>query len=237
MNCWKFATIKAGTVTSSFSVKFTLVGSEEGPKTGVISKSSSLNLNLTYKDLCRIDKGVELDKPWAIRGPECDRYHVYTGVMVYHGYIGPLGTYSYDYSGTYDVYMALSYNLFGCAYEDFSGRLNAYGRKAKKAKDNAPPPDTESPEPCVTQSGFSMLGVPEGTQPENDITQNIVIEYGVSPGLTFAYGSTNNEPYTSTGSISLYYYNPNSEDGIGAYHYDVEVKGTRNLEIRESYGE
>jgi hypothetical protein len=239
MNCWKFATIKSGTVSSSFNVKFTDRSEEQTSYTGVISKSSPLNLNLTYKDLCRIDKGVELGKPWAIRGPECDSYHTYTGNIVAEGFVGPLGTIPNFYSGntTYDVYMAISYNLFGCSYDDLSQRLNAYGRRAKKAKDDAPPPDPESPEPCVTQSAFYMIAAPEGTEPDNDITQNILIDFGVSPELTFAYGSANNEPYTSTGIINLYYYNPNAEDGIGVLPYDVEVKGTRNLQITNSYGE
>lgn len=234
MNCWKFATVKSGTVTSSFTIKFT---DGENPLTGSASANSSLNLDLTYKDLCKINKGVQLDKPWAIRGPECDRYHVYKGTMVVQKLVGPLASYGYGNDAPYDVYMVLSYNLFGCAYEDFSGRLNAYGRKAKKAKDDAPPPDPDSPEPCITQAGFFMLGVPEGTEPDADLTRNILIDYGISPGLTFAYGSANNEPFTSTGSIGLKYNNQEAEDGYSYINYDVEIIGTRNLEIRESYGE
>lgn len=247
MNCLKFARIKAGTVTAGFSVKMTEFFSDStgDSYSGSVSNSSSLNLDLTYKDICRIIKGVEVGKPWAIRGPECDKYHQYRGKIFYSDYIFDLGSFtrvigeppSQSFDGPYDIVMFIQYNLFGCPYEDFSGRLNAYGRKAKKAKDDAPPPDPENPEPCPTQATITFLGVPPGTtDPSQTVEQNIVIPYSMSEGM-FAYGSTNNEPYTATGDLVLYgYYN--AETGEGAYRrfYNLEVKGTRNIQITENYG-
>jgi hypothetical protein len=242
MNCYKFARIKSGTVTAGFTVKLTESFGDQNSYTGSISKSSSLNLDLTYKDMCRIDRGVAVGKPWAIRGPECDKYHLYRGQIYEEGFITGLGTYTTGYpynTSTYDIVLALQYNLFGCAYEDFSGRLNAYGRKAKKAKEEAPPPDPDDPpEPCPTQVGLYFLGVPPGTtDPGQTVEQNILIPFSTSQGL-FAYGTADNEPFTATGTLALYYYYQPTDggDGTGAYLYEMEVTGTRNINIIDHYG-
>lgn len=244
MNCWRFARIKAGSITSSFQIKLTEQFGDQNSYTGIISNTEPLDMNLDYADICKINNGVQLDKGWAIRGPECDYYHRYTGKMVPPiQFILGFGTYTIPTPFSFqqfDLVLLFEYDLFGCEYEDFSGRLNAYGRKAKKAKDQAPPPDPENPEPCITSAGFTCLGVPPGTtNPEDTITENFIIHHGVSQNLVYAYGTANDQSYTSTGTMALYfdYTDENGQPAVSAMNFNIEVTGTRFIDIQEKYGE
>lgn len=243
MNCYKFATVKSGSIDSGFAFKLTQEFGDLQTFTSSISKSSPLNLDLTYKDLCRLSQGVDIGKPWAIRGPYCDNYHRYRGLMTFEDWVGApgdLGTYSTLYFGvwtTFNISIFISYNLWGiCPHDKFDGRLNAYGRKAKKAAGDAPPPDPENPEPCPTQAGINFIGVPLGVTDPNSIppSELINIEYGMSPGLGYNYNKINNAPYTGTGTLVLYFTSGDGEPS--GYPYEIEITGKRNIQIDDTWG-
>jgi hypothetical protein len=237
MNCYKFATVKAGNVTSGFEFQLTNLGTEDVYSVS-ISESSTLSLDLTYKDLCKISQGADPGKPWAIRGPYCDQYHRYSGSLAKGGFAGnpgDLGTYTPPFSAfNYNICLFFEFNLWGeCPYERFDGRLNAYGRKAQA---EAPPPDPENPQPCPTDVFFNLVGVPVGQtpDPENPSPDWINIPFSISTGL-YNYGSANNEPYESTGTLVIYNFDEfGQEYGIP---YEIKVTGTRNVQITEAWGE
>lgn len=235
MNCYKFATVKAGSVSSGFTFDLKNIGTEETYSVS-ISESSTLSLDLTYKDLCKISQGADPGKPWAIRGPFCDQYHRYTGSLAKGGFVGnpgDLGTYTFA-GREYNICLFFEFNLWGeCPYERFEGRLNAYGRKAKAA---AVPSDPENPQPCPTNAFFNLIGVPFGQtpDPDNPSSEWINIPFTISQGL-WNYGSANNEPYETTGTLVIIVFDEFGEPG--GIPYQIKVKGTRNVEITEAWGE
>jgi len=237
MNCYKFATVKAGSVSSGFAFKLTDLGTEDVYSVS-IAESSTLSLDLTYKDLCKISQGADPGKPWAIRGPYCDNYHRYIGSLAKGGFAGNPGDLGvYRSSGfplpEYNICLFFEFNLWGeCPYERFDGRLNAYGRKAKA---EATPPDPENPQPCPTNAFFNLIGVPLGEipDPENPVGW-INIPFSISTGL-YNYGSANNEPYETTGSLVIISFDEFGEPG--GTPYEIKVTGTRNVQITEAWGE
>lgn len=243
MNCWKYANIKDGNISSDFTITVTERFGDQNSNSGTVSGDSTLKFNLTYKDICKINKGVSMNKDWAIRGPGCENYHLYRGSISSSGsYIRLGGPYyiptQYGPSLEFEIFAFIAFDIFGCPYKDFSGKLNAYGRKAKAASG-----DPNASPPCPTPVHIDLLGVPPGTtNPADTILNNFTIDFQFSNDVAFSYSENNNEPYTSTGIMYTRYYvgfDPTSPEGDGYTYrnFDIEITGTRNITISGKYGE
>jgi hypothetical protein len=228
MNCYKYTTIKSGTIKTSFSFKFTDTAAETD-FTISVNESAPLNMGLTYKDICRIKKGA-FNGPdgWALRGPECTDYHTITG-EIYTGWkeVGKLG---HDGPSLF-----VNYDLFGCSVDIFSGRLNAYGRRAKKAFDNAPPPDPDDgPSPCETDGLAEVIRL---NDPENPSLNEVY----PSAGIDFKFGNSLGVPYTYTQENWYYKINnptpSNPDDPFDYKFFILEVTGIRDIQNLEFYGD
>lgn len=229
--------IKKGKITSKFDIQLTAIGS--GEVTSVVAnESANLKTDLTYKDICKINSGIFPEGDWAIRGPTCEEYHIYKGSFFRTSESGMIGKYnpSFGTINPYDVYMFFSYELIGCAIEKYDGRLNAYGRKAKKAKEDAPPPDPDADiESCDTFVSVLLVGCPEGTKPTDDLTQNIIVPGGFSNDVEFKYAIESGKEFTS--DKGLFVYGTGGDEYSNYSIFTVELTSTRTIEIEQNYGD
>lgn len=129
MNCLKFATIRSGKITVSVEIS---VGSD-------FSGSSSVDLNasdisLSAKNICDIIKGTYTDV-YMMRGPGCSKLHkIKVGNIAAGDLLGGSVEFTNGMGSQYGTYIKIfgGFQINKSSFDWFQGRLNAYGREARK---------------------------------------------------------------------------------------------------------